>query len=321
VIYAWQQSTWAELHKLYAAEKVPHAILLAGPRHSGLETLAGRYMQLLMCAATTADGACGSCRSCTLFTAGSHPDGFRLQPLEDSKQIVIEQVRNLVHQVTLTPIIARRKVAMLFPAEAMNRNSQNALLKTLEEPAGSAVIILVSNDPGRLLPTIRSRCRIVSQRLPDKEQVLAWLKETSPDASSDLLDNACAAAGNLPLLAQKYLTDDTLAQRREVAKVLYRIAQQGGNPLQAANSFSDYPKADLWLWLSGWMGALARALLSGGQSPDKIVEAFRLNLPRMTPKKALQLQQLAMQSYQLQDRSIRQDLLLADWLIQWQACR
>ncbi len=321
MIYPWQQSLWRDLYDLFATDKVPHAILLAGPGHSGLEVLARSYMQLLMCASPESAGACGSCRSCTLLAAGSHPDGFLLSPLEDSKQIIIEQIRTLVHQLTLSSIVASRKLALICPAEAMNRNSQNALLKTLEEPAGSTVIILVSNDPGRLLPTIRSRCRLFSQPLPAKPELMTWLADNHPDSDPESRQSASVAAGGKPLLALKYLEDGTLEQRRDVAVVLFRMARSGGNALEAARKFSDYPKPDLWIWISGWMGTLAAVLLNGGESDDPVVESFRKMLPCMTARKALQLQQQAMRSHQSHKGPLRQDLLLADWLIQWQSCR
>jgi len=319
--FAWQKALWDDLVRLYKADKVPHAILLAGPRHSGLETLAGSYMQLLMCTSPSDDLACGNCRSCTLYCSGTHPDGFRLGVLEDKKEIVIDQVRQLIHQLSLSSIAAGRKVALIYPAEAMNRNSQNAVLKTLEEPIGSAVIILVSNDPGHLLPTIRSRCRMFSQPLPAKKDGLAWLAENHPGTEQKSLEAAWSAAGGLPLLALRYLEDGTLEQRRAVAKILFQLARSGGNSLQAAQSFKDFPKPDLWLWISGWMGALAKTLLGGEEPEDKMVEAFCNILPRLTAKKALELQRQALRSYQMHDGPVREDLLLADWLIQWQSSR
>lgn len=319
--YAWQRSLWQDLVRLHAADKVPHAILLAGPRYSGLEDLARSYMQLLMCTSPENSAACGSCRSCTLFAGGSHPDGFQLSPLEESRQIIIDQIRILVHQLTLRSITATRKVALIQPAEAMNRNSQNAILKTLEEPAGSAVIILVSNEPGRLLATIRSRCRRFSQGLADKQQGLAWLADSHMDSDSQLQQAAWIAAGGLPMLALQYLKEDTLGQRRALAKVLFQLARSGGNSLQAARGFADFPRPDLWLWISGWMGTLAGVLLGAPGPEDPVVEAFRTILPRLTAQKALKLQQQAIRSYQLHDGSVLEDLLLADWLIQWQSSR
>jgi len=321
VNFTWQKSLWQDLVRLYSAEKVPHAILLAGPRHSGLETLAGSYMKLLMCTNPQNDMPCGNCRSCTLYESGTHPDGFQLGVLEDKKEIVIDQVRQLIHQLSLSSIAAGRKVALICPAEAMNRNSQNAVLKTLEEPVGSAVIILVTNDPGHLLPTIRSRCRMFSQPLPGKKVGLEWLADNHPGADEKSREAAWGAAGGLPLLALKYLEDGTLEQRRAVAKILFQLARSGGNSLQAAQSFKDFPKPDVWLWISGWMAALARTLLGGEEPDDKMVEAFRNTLPRLTAKKALELQAQALRSYQMHDGPVREDLLLADWLIQWQSSR
>ena len=321
MINSWQEKLWQDLVHLYSAEKVPHAILLAGQRHCGLESLAGDYMQLLMCTDPKAGAACKNCRSCQLYSSASHPDGFQLSPLEDSKQIVIAQVRQLIHQLSMSAITASRKVALICPAEGMNRNSQNAVLKTLEEPAGSAVIILVTSDPGRLLPTIRSRCRAFSQASPGRQEGLQWLADNHNTADLPSREAAWSASGGRPLLALRYLEDGTLEQRRAVAKILFQLARSGGNSLQTAQSFKDFPSPDLWLWISGWMGALARTLLGSEEPEDKMVDAFRNILPKLTAQRALELQAHALRSYHLQDGPARKDLLLADWLIQWQSVR
>jgi hypothetical protein len=157
--------------------------------------------------------------------------------------------------------------------------------------------------------------------VPENQLVSHWLAEQHSSSDPELRNSALLAAGGLPLLALQYLEDGTLEQRRAVAKVLFKLARNGGTSLEAARSFKDFPRPDLWLWISGWMGALARTLLTGGKSEDPVVEAFRKTLPGLTAKMALKLQEDAMRSYQLQDSPIREDLLLADWLIQWQSHR
>ena len=126
----------------------------------------------LLCRENEPAGLCSHCRSCTLLAAGSHPDYFDLQPDEGKQVIKVDQVRALIGKLDLTTSISERKVACIHPAEEMNAAAANALLKSLEEPAGNTVLILVSDNPGRLPVTIRSRCQAISVNQPDSQLVV-----------------------------------------------------------------------------------------------------------------------------------------------------
>jgi hypothetical protein len=110
-----------------------------------------------------------------------------------------------------------------------------------------------------------------------------------------------------------------LEQRRTVAKTLLALAVSQGDPLQAAREFADFNKADVWLWISGWMGGLARAQLSGEAPADPVVEAIQKYRPALSAARALQLAEQAGRARNMVDWPVREDLLLADWLIQWQS--
>ena len=171
-VYPWQQSLWQQLA---GRSQHAHAYLLHGPAGIGKRALAERLMARLLCLSPSGLDACGSCKSCHLLAAGTHPDNFVLEPEEADKPIKVDQVRELVDFVVQTAQLGGRKVVLLEPAEAMNLNAANALLKSLEEPSGNTVLLLISHQPSRLLPTIKSRCVQQACPLPSEAMSLAWL--------------------------------------------------------------------------------------------------------------------------------------------------
>ena len=147
----------AFLKEALKSRRAPHGILLAGPRESGQKQAALAFTKALLCEDRTDGDACGKCVHCLQVEKGSHPDFLALTPEEDSSVIKIEALRALIARSFLRPMTAQAKVFVIEPAEAMNEVSQNALLKTLEEPEGNSYFVLISYAPQELLPTVRSR--------------------------------------------------------------------------------------------------------------------------------------------------------------------
>jgi len=168
------------LRGVLAKGRVPHALLLHGPDGVGKATVARAFAAALVCERGD-DAACGDCASCALLASGNHPDFLLVGRLtrkeikgketsrlathvsdasegELGSSILVDQVRRLNELVALRPRQGPRRVFLIDPAERMNREAQNALLKTLEEPPERSVLILVSARPHLLLPTVRSRC-------------------------------------------------------------------------------------------------------------------------------------------------------------------
>jgi len=190
--------------------RMPQSLLLAGPLNVGKATLARHFAQLLNC---TGDGKpCGVCRSCRKVVSGNHPD---VRILDDEHETLkIDQVRDLQHELSLSPVEGRYRVAVLCNFERATAGAANALLKTLEEPASQVVIILTAPDPAGLLPTIVSRCQIVTLRPLPADQVQAALQEKwgAPAAQAELL--ASLSAGRLGW-AVRALTDESFLERRQ----------------------------------------------------------------------------------------------------------
>ena len=314
-VFPWQSSVWHQLVSQYTNQHLPHAILLSSRPHSGLHAFSQALAARLICTSPAVESACGECRNCKLLKGGGHPDVFVLEPEEDSKVIKIDQIRNFVHKISLTPGIANCKVALVRPAEAMNVAAANALLKTLEEPSGDAFIILASTEVARLLPTIRSRCQQYTFAAADVSCVKQWLM--TQEFPEDKIDAAMLAARGLPLLAAEYLQGDLLEIRRSVGIGYLKTARGQADPVTVAASWVALGQPLVWLWLSQWMGDITRASMSSQPCPDPVSEAVRKVRPNFPVKSLLHLQSLAMQGWKSRESSLRQDLLFEQWLLQW----
>lgn len=250
--YPWHSAVWDSLVK--QEERLHHALLIHGPAGIGKLALAERLAQLLLCEA--AEGVarpCGSCEGCRWFQAESHPDFRRLEPealarrpagdeeqdsaaaspsraTKPSQEIKVDQVRELDGFLSLRSHRGRRRITLVHPAEAMNANAANALLKALEEPQPGAHFILVSHRPARLLPTIRSRCAAIAMPLPDSRLARTWLADQGiPEAEAWL-----AFAGGTPLQALSYAT-----RPGSLVSVMRKALQAGDLDTLAAASGRD----------------------------------------------------------------------------------
>src|SRR5690606_18188179 len=137
--YAWQQAQWADFHTRVRNNNIPHAFLLAGQEGFGAEGLAMAMGQYMLCLSPTDTLVCGKCKGCLLLDAGTHPDLLVVCPEEGGKQIKVDQIREVSRFVANTAQQGGYKIIVLQPAEAMNINAANALLKNLEEPAGKTI--------------------------------------------------------------------------------------------------------------------------------------------------------------------------------------
>ncbi|MEP7730946.1 DNA polymerase III subunit delta' [Marinomonas primoryensis] len=168
----WLIPCLRQVQVLKQTNSLSHALLVTGADGVGQEQLAREIVKDLMCEGAQAS-ACGQCHSCELMRADTHPD-FRVLDGEAST-IKVDQVRLLVKQINQKPQIGQNKVVLITHAQAMNINAANAVLKALEEPAPRTYFVLTSSQSTSLLPTIRSRCLLVSVPTPTVDDVKQWL--------------------------------------------------------------------------------------------------------------------------------------------------
>ena len=257
--FPWQQALWQQLA---GRPQHAHAYLLHGPQGIGKRALAERLMALLLCQRPANLQACGQCKSCMLLAAGSHPDNYVLEPEEADKPIKVDQVRDLVSFVVQTAQLGGRKVVLIEPVEAMNINAANALLKSLEEPSGNTVLLLVSHQPSRLLPTIKSRCVQQACPLPSATQSLAWLSTALPECDElERLELLSLAAGS-PLAAVSLQAQGVREQRALVVDGVKKLLKQQQSPSQLAEAWNAIPLLLLFDWFCDWSNLVLRYQLT-----------------------------------------------------------
>jgi DNA polymerase III subunit delta' len=289
--------------------RLHHAYLLGGPEGVGKGTAARLLAQAANCDATPGDGGalddpCGRCGPCGKIARGTHPDVFvlseervmaragRWEPKggrTPSREIVVDQVRDLVdHRLSMRRVEGRHRVVVIDPAEAMNVQAQNALLKTLEEPPEATTLVLVSSSPDALLPTIRSRCLRVSFAPLAEPVIQARLEAAGQPAEAARLAAALSGGSLARALA---LDAESLAERRaalegaaslgaEDAGRWVAFARQHGEDREAAAGLGEL----LLVW---WRDVLVVQAGGGALALGELAALTRRTAGALTPSEAL----------------------------------
>ncbi len=299
----WQQRAYDHAIAALDGGRMGHGLLICGPAGLGKRAVAERLALHVLSGGDAQQAA----RTAQLMAAGTHPDLqiISFVPTKDGTrlrtEIVIDQIRELSQKLALTPQYGAAQVAILDPADAINRSAFNALLKTLEEPAPGRYLWLISAQPARLPATIRSRCQKLEFRLPPREEALQWLQAQghSPSTATEALD---AARGH-PGLADAWLREDGLTLRREVARDLDRLLQGKSGVVQMAQRWTADALADARLRHAADL-ALAQASDAG------LTDAARLN-------KLAAWFDAANRTRDLLRTTVRADLAVAELLLTW----
>lgn len=302
----WFQDIHRNLVKLGKAGTLSHAQLITGPRGIGKNQMVESLVQSLLCERVSESEiiACGDCRSCIQHLAGTHPDcmvispepesrsAFRQYPGQESqdekngarksarKNISVNQIREMSSWVASSSHYGGYKVVIISPADSMNENAANSLLKMLEEPPGSAIYFLISAESGRLLPTVISRCQLVECPVPLATVSQAWLFDHVGKHDNAFL--ALELARGAPLLARQHLADETIEQWRDMVNALDGILAGRAQPMQVAEHWEEVDFERLLPLLLHWFHALIK--FSSHIQADFSAEETRLLLRNQTQK-------------------------------------
>ncbi|MBK5936876.1 DNA polymerase III subunit delta' [Halorhodospira halophila] len=237
-----------ELDRLLALHdqgRLHHALLLTGRTGLGKRLLAGVLARALLCQGGEEGGQrpCGECRGCRLTGGGAHPDLRTLSPSRGGErgEIVVDSVRGLVDFLHLSAQLSGSRVAVIVPCDRLNRAAANSLLKTLEEPPAGVFLILATGRPGRLPPTVRSRCTVRGLSPPPWGTARQWLIERAA-AGAERADKALALAGGMPLAAERILREQGLEGYEALLQQLHRLSA-GGDPVKEAETWERAPEA------------------------------------------------------------------------------
>jgi len=279
--FPWQKASWERLVSAHRQDRLAHAYLIAGPPGVGKRAFAQRFAASLLCLEPDARGhPCGHCGGCLLMRAGSHPDFSLLVPESGKTQIPIDAVRELSASLALAAHQGRYRVALILPAEAMTPQSANSLLKTLEEPHGRVLLILISDRPLAVLPTLRSRCQRLDCPIPPENEVRGWLATDRQDSA--LLARVLALSGGAPLQAQSLLNAETAARIDRLGYEGAQVLTGDADPLVIAARWAMEEPGLIGLWLMRLAEQIARLCILGHLPSSSL-----LTLPTAQIQKAL----------------------------------
>lgn len=295
-----------------------HAYLFTGPAGVGRRTLALRFAQAVNCPQPPAPGVpCQSCRTCRQIEAMQHPDLAVVQAEQVGATLKVDQVRELLHSLSLAPYAARYRVALLLRFEEAHNAAANALLKTLEEPPDKVILLLTADSPDSLLPTITSRCDVLRLRPASRQALADWLREHKGLEQEEALTLAHLAGGRAGLALR--LLADRKSQQVHIQRLLelltanrvqrFAFAEPAARERGAARSL-------LQTWLMFWRDVLlvstsSRVPLTYLDFETQIV-ALAGQLPAGAAQRLLQSHE---RSLDLLDRNINVRLLLESLLL------
>lgn len=316
----WQDAQWQRMAAMQAGGRLPHALLLRGPEGVGKLRFARRLVSALLCERHEFHkGPCGECRGCHLVSADSHPDLHALAPGDGKQQIGIDQVRSLIQRIGLTPQYGGRKTVIVWPAERMTRAAANTLLKTLEEPPGDALFVLVAHRAGTLPATIRSRCQMVDFPVPDAHAAKSWLSRELN--SEEAAETALRLAHGAPLNARLQASGGGMKAREAILDDLERLLRGDSDAISTADRWRELGLVEALYWLLSvvcdlvWLknGRSAHSLTHSDRGPalqglargldlmglfrlfDLMVEARRAALGQLNFNEQLTLESIAIQ--------------------------
>ena len=214
------QKQWQFLKKSVELGKISHAYLFCGEEGLGKKTIAEEFIKLLQCQASAIEGPCQKCFSCLQIEKGFHPDLTLVKPI--NSEIQISQIRNLCWTLSLKPYVAPYKTAIIDEAEKMNQEAANALLKTLEEPSGSAVLILISSHPEMLAKTIVSRTQMIKFFPLPSKILLCKILEGKPKLSEEKIKEIISFSEGKPGKVLEFLKDPQKleAEKKQLAEMV-----------------------------------------------------------------------------------------------------
>jgi len=313
-MYNWQTEQRDYLNEMLTENKFPHALLFTGPVGTGKTEFAREYAKKMLCEKDL-PAACGHCHSCEVFNAETHPDYINIAPAEEGKLIGVDIIRELIVKLSTTSQFGGKTVAIIENAEQLNRNSANALLKTLEEPTPNTVLILVSSFSHRLLPTIRSRCLQLEFPTPNQELALAYLlAESVEDAELNL-----QLAHGSPIKAIQIANSELADQRKSVLKNLIKTSR-GQAVSISMKEIEKIPLRPLLDWSIDFCDDLIKVKSQGNEAELThldVTDVLSNMAPHCQTRALFDFRDMLIERKKQSNIALNTQLLLEDLLILW----
>ncbi|MCP4789733.1 MAG: DNA polymerase III subunit delta' [Gammaproteobacteria bacterium] len=318
----WLIPNWTRLQQMLAQQRLPHGLVLGGLPGLGKRQLAETLLARLLCQQPHQGVACEECKSCLLRHSQNHPDIKILQPEEEGKAILVDSVRKLQPWLAATAQQGGAKVVLVEPANELNINAANALLKNLEEPGSNTYFILLHHWPRPLLATIKSRCQAQEILPPHEKLGLRWLQLQSSTAINEELRQVMTMAHGAPLLALRYLQQGAHATRHQTLVDLTALLRNKASVAEVAENWAKGPVRQVLDWWLQWLQDLIKLKQTADVANirNQDVEKLLLAVAKKTSIEAM----FALYDEVLQAldsinkrRNINQQLMLEQLLYRW----
>ena len=242
---------WNFLKNSFLTGRLSHAYLFSGPEKIGKKTVALEFVKFLHCQEKNFERRpCNFCPSCQQILKGIHPDALFLEPQGKKQEIQISQIRELIYKLSLKPSLSSFKTAIIDKAHLMDAQAQNCLLKTLEEPKGNTILILVTCHPEILFETIRSRVQEIKFFLNSKKEILEFLKKqgVSEEKAREIEEVALLRIGRVIEFLKN--PEKLERERKEVLLISKILSSDIATRFQYAKKISnESPKEKIATWL------------------------------------------------------------------------
>lgn len=270
-LLSWHQTEWKRLASHFA---MPHAqlsrsFMITGPEGDGKVQFASQLIARLLCRRPTEQGeACRQCDACQLLESNTHPDFKLVQLVDKSRVIKIDQIRSLNDFANQTALHGELKVCAVYPADKLNKNAANAFLKNLEEPAPGTVFLLLTDRPGAVLPTIRSRCLRIQLSLPDTQQAEAYLSRDG-GMRENIVQHAHSIEQGLetfsgsPLLLEEAVENGFFERQDAFVRDLRSLLKQDISICKVAQNWKRHELLECLDWLYLILADLIKLAVSG----------------------------------------------------------
>ncbi len=278
--YPWLRAALGRAATAIDSGRVPHAILILAHPGLGAVALADFFAASMLCG--NAPKPCGRCNACRLLVAEHHPDLHRVRREQDAQQIKVDQIRALIDSLSLTSFRGGYKVGIIENAESMNAAAANSLLKTLEEPAGDTLLLLVAARAHRLPPTIVSRCQRIAIDAPSTAQALEWLR--GKGVSEAHARSALHLYPGAPLAALQADHAACAALARDMPATLQALAERSADASRVADQWAQSTPLLRLSWLETWVTQRIREQMAPAAGNVKSVDPVGLSASLLKAK-------------------------------------
>lgn len=308
-LYPWLEQSWQQWQQLQS--RMGHAYLLSGPQGIGVEQFVAKAVQSVFCQQTPVGQACGQCSPCHLFSTQQHPDYFVLKRLEDKKEIVVDQVRELVYTLNETSHQGGYKITWIDGIEFLNQSAFNALLKTLEEPTPNTLFLLTTHQIDCLPATIKSRCQLFNLTPPPIAEAVLWIQQQAPQADEKLIKRALRLNWGAPIQALNWIEQGLFEEDNQWKNDLKQIQSGRKTASQAVAEWLKWQQPErVFDYFYQWSVSAVRSVMYQQNS-----EANDVDL--MQPQNWLRFQQAVLTAQQHWRGNANKELLLETLCLEW----